>query len=125
MIVQSHAIINLYLSYDSYRALKQDLSNLELVVRLITWLVGTVYLNVCHIVLDPLFSTWLPMYHFAKVAVALWLIHPSTLGAYLIFVTRLNPWISQIIHELSDMALLSSTPPQTPPSDTRNMSRRR
>lgn len=107
MRLHSHAVINLYFSYENYRALKQDVSNLELVARLITWLVATVYVTVCNLVLDPLFSMWLPMYHFAKVGIALWLIHPSTMGGYLLFVTQISPWINQTLHELSEATLPS------------------
>lgn len=97
----SHALTNLYLSYDSYRALARNASNAEIIVRLITWLVLTIFLAVCDNLIDPVFSQVVPFYAFAKVAVVAWMVHPNTLGAYLLFIAKIDPWLASVQRDLA------------------------
>lgn len=76
--------------------MKRNATNAELLVRLVTWAVFTLFLFACDYLLDPLLSPWLPLYPLGKLALAAWMVHPKTLGAYLIFVHKLGPWVSSL-----------------------------
>ena len=88
------------LAYDNYIALEHQVSNAELVIRLSSWIIITIVFIVFENVLDPLFSSWLPLYIISKVALLAWMIHPHTLGAYLLFITKFHPWLTLQVRHL-------------------------
>ncbi|CAN8067654.1 unnamed protein product [Agarophyton chilense] len=86
-----HAVANLYASYNSYRALKNNASNVQLIHILITWLFTTVFLMVSENVLDPLFGQWVPFYFFMKLLIVGWMVYPGTRGACYVFAKYVEP----------------------------------
>lgn len=60
----------------------------------------TLFFVTCEHVLDPLFAQWLPLYVVAKLLCIVWLLHPHSLGAYVLFVTKLHPWITEHVNLL-------------------------
>lgn len=65
-----------------------------------TWLVVTAFLAVCDTIVDPIFALWLPLYPVLKVAFVAWMVYPGTLGANLLFVTKVDPWLSPIVDDV-------------------------
>lgn len=80
-----------YPSYMSYRALKLNVPNSDILSRLTCWAVVAGFCILCKSLLDPLFGFWVPFYYPLKVSFVWWLAVPSTNGAELMLTRFVEP----------------------------------
>lgn len=76
--------------------MKMKEGNTELVSRLMTWMLVTMFLSISASVIDPLFGTWIPFYYPTKIAFVAWMVHPQTQGGHFLFVKHVEPAIRDL-----------------------------
>jgi TB2/DP1, HVA22 family len=107
-----------YPSYCSYRAIKQNATNTELVSRLTCWafVAGATLLANC--VFDPLLGFWIPAYYPAKVAFIAWLAFPQSGAAEMLLMRYIEPalfavedWFAELVTSNSPAAAVPTESP--------------
>lgn len=84
-------------------AVKDEKDGIVELKLLLVFAMSAAFLQFTVILLDPLFASWLPLYHGAKLIFFAWLVAPQTNGALNLYNTRLEPIVEKTAFEMEQV----------------------